>query len=342
MTVVVLIECCGLGFAQSEDAKLRREIADAKLDSQRASAKLVMLEARQALLDGQRDTAKDRATRALAMLRALPTADETTDQILMCEGILSRVAERPQPPTLGEIPEMTPVPPAVGEPQARNSSPANRVSPNPDGIDHRPARLDDVEERSRAEQDRALHDWDEARRRHQATQRNEIKKDEVRLLDDANAARLAPDDWVTYPPDWPETARRRASKYPGGLIARSDSWVDNTGNEWYMGVYDIHNLIYMPPDFVPQGSLNPFEQQRLTLDRDALRFNSFLFRGFPEDVAAGIPLLRYFGGVDDLVYRGPKYSVEKQRQIEEMVRILLDDTAGQPALISLPPVQQRP
>lgn len=325
---------------------LRKEIAAARLESDRAAAKLVMLEARQALLDGKSAKARTGAERALKMLRTLPQDDTTTDQMLICEGILARVASG-NVPTLSDIPEMTPVaagqaPPTV-QPQARPSvEPRANVEPR----GQRVPRSDGIGElanpgMTRGEQDRALWDWDEARRQQQAALNDEIKKDEVRMLDAADQARQVPNGIMNFPADWPEKARRREAQFGGGLVAKSDSWVDASGEEWFMGVYDIHDLIYMPPDFVPPGSLNPFEQQRLTLDREALRYNSFIFRGWPEDLAAGIPLLRYFGGVDDLVYRGPKYSVEKQRQIEAMVQMLLDDS-GQPALISLEPVQQRP
>ena len=92
----------------------------------------------------------------------------------------------------------------------------------------------------------------------------------------------------------------------------------------------------MPPDFTPI-EFNPVASHRNALDRAALRWQSQIFRGRAEDLAAGIPLLRYFGGVDDMAYRGPKYSMERQRQIVELIEAFTGTPEGGAKVVPLAP-----
>ncbi len=96
--------------------------------------------------------------------------------------------------------------------------------------------------------------------------------------------------------------------------------MDKDGREWYVAIYDIRDVTYQPPDFHATDGLSLTQSLRDTLDRDALRRSSYLFNGYPEDLAAGIPLLRYFGGIDDFEYRGPKYSQERRQQVIDMIK----------------------
>lgn len=156
--------------------------------------------------------------------------------------------------------------------------------------------------------------------RDQASVHGQYSDDAVRLLTDVDRSRLAPDGDVAYPNDWPDKAAKRA-KFAGGQIARSDSWVDEEGREWYAAVYDVQDLIYVPPDFQPTATLDLAENYRNAMDRHALRWRSGLFSSFyGGDFWDAIPMLRYFGGVDDFAFRGPKYSRERQRQIAETIK----------------------
>ena len=149
------------------------------------------------------------------------------------------------------------------------------------------------------------------------------KATEARQLTEADEARVVPDGEMSFPNDWPERVAKRA-KYADGQIARSKSWVDNEGREWYVAIYDIQDVTYLPPDFHATDGLSITRQLRDTLDRDALRQRSYLFNGYPEDLAGGIPLLRYFGGVDDFAMRGPKYSHERRQQVIDMIKRFTD------------------
>lgn len=89
---------------------------------------------------------------------------------------------------------------------------------------------------------------DEQGLHYQGGLREAYRADEVRMLIEADEARLIPNGVISYPRDWPERMRRR-QKYAGGMIARSASWHDKDGREWYVAIYDIHDLIYVPPQF---------------------------------------------------------------------------------------------
>jgi hypothetical protein len=353
--------------ADDEAAAAQAELAAARLDATRAEARLSLATARAAVLEQRWDVAEAEGRRALNALRSLPATDGVTDQTLMAEGILARAragriaAARPATPSSstgaaphsgtavagsGPVTDMTPLnPPSARRPASpRPSSTANRAMPDrPAPRSYAPAApVDDIDD---LDFNRDA-DATPVSFRDQAGQRDAVNDDEARLLNDVDAARRVPlkgDQWVSYPPDWLQKAARRSREYPGGLIARSDSWTDAQGREWYLGVYDVSDLIYVAPDFVPQVQMNPVVAFRTWQDRFNLNFNLAGFGNFAfNDPDRYLLLSRYFGGVDDLMWRGPKYSVERQRQIQEMVELLIGDLSQQATVISVPPVQPPP
>ncbi|MDX2200945.1 MAG: hypothetical protein SF069_18475 [Phycisphaerae bacterium] len=328
------------------------EYRAAQQEASAVNAKVALLEARRALLADRWGEARERGQDALRLLRTLPTSDRVVDQILIAEGVVSRASQALARKRAGDPdnPIYASDQPATGPtamtPVGVNATPAPTAPTGASGrtivVRNAPAATADAVDPVPPDDATAV--LEQARRG--AKIRQQAADDAATLLNDAEATRLAPrgaNEWVEYPPDFMEKAKRREARYPGGMVARGGGWTDANGSEWYMGVYDISDLIYMPPDFVPPGSLDPREQTRIALDREAFRQRFFAFGGaWPGDLHDAIPLLRYFGGVDDLVYRGPKYSIERQQQIEEMVRVLLGQAGPQAQIISLPPVQQRP
>jgi|GEM_PF-2973261 len=154
----------------------------------------------------------------------------------------------------------------------------------------------------------------------------------VRALVEVQEAGLIPPGEVTYPDNWLEiVARRRA--YAGGLIARSESWWDDAGREWYVGIYDIEDLL-LEPAYFPAPIAHPGWAAIALADRQALRDQSDIFRGSPEDLAAGLPLLRFFGGFYDVDLR-PRRSLSEQRRIIAMIRALTQRPADGPQVRSL-------
>ena len=77
------------------------------------------------------------------------------------------------------------------------------------------------------------------------------------------------------------------------------------------------------------------ERMRNLQDRQALRWRSMVFGGYPEDLAAGIPLLRYFGGVDE--WAESRYSPERQEQIVDMIRGFVGPRAAEPSIQTIGP-----
>lgn len=318
--------------------QVRAELQTAHAEADRANAKLALAEARQALLEGRRQEALAHARQAIDLLARLPSSDAVTDQVLMAEGILARAQSSPstnavagqtatgganaaRPP--GQLSPVGTAQPIASSPQW-GAAPSASSTATPGSI--------------RSSDDSRLDPASQFTRQDQLNE--QVASDAVRELIAVDEARLAPDGWISYPPDWPARSRKRDGKYPGGMVARTDGWTDAAGREWYLGIYDVSDLTYVPPDFVPATQLNPVVAQRVALDRDAYRFNSFGFGGgWMNDPYATLALLRHFGSVDDMLYRGPKYSLELQQQLEQMVKLATGDGGGQPMVISLPPVQ---
>ena len=53
------------------------------------------------------------------------------------------------------------------------------------------------------------------------------------------------------------------------------------------------------PNFYATYPWSGYEQHQRLLDRQYLRERSMIFNGWPEDLAAGMPLLHFFGGIDN-------------------------------------------
>lgn len=307
-----------------EDADVR----EARIEATLAGAKLELAKARKASRADEHSVAVRHATTVLGMLDGFPDGNETAAEYqLQAEGILAKAARfagkaSRQSRVAGEQVESRPAddgfahfdnraPQAVkqsytgGRSRYITTSIGMGVSDSPEGA------MIDVE---------AIADVNDHREReYQADLAEAYKADELRRLIEADEARVAPENDVAYPENWRERSEKR-DQYKGGLIARSQPWRDKDGREWHAAVYDISSLTYVPPDFQPPFSLDPVEDLRNTLDRQALRERSQIFGGYADDLAAGIPLLRAFGGFDDYMMRGPKYSEQRARDIVEMIK----------------------
>lgn len=278
-----------------------------------ASAKLELILAKKALAANQLADAAGRAEHILALLKGLPATDAITEMTLQADGIVARAERAGLEIHASDAPASNAAEMAAPAMPTTEPQPADQaVRMNTDVIRERDLR--------QLEHDVAL--------------RERYKSDETRVLSDADEARVVPYNDVDYPPDWPERVAKR-EKYANGQAARSKSTVDEQGREWYAAVYDISDLTYEPPDFHPASSMFLDENLRDALDREALRQRSQIFGGYASDLAAGIPLLRFFGGVDDYEFRGSKYSSDRQRQIAEMTNAFMQ-RMNEPKVISVP------
>lgn len=341
--------------------------ADAEEQHARAAlllsqARLDLVLARKDLKAGRTDDAARRASDVLQRLQALPENAEADDLSLQAEGVLARArrhgagrATSPAAPSTEATGATLPAP-LVRDYLDAQSRAARRILRRYEGADtpdidthaaaadlkqraldaqipdehgYRPAReIFDVG---------AIDERDRQRLEYEYALQHAYSADETRRLLQADEARVGPEQEIAYPDDWPERMARR-ERYAGGEMARSGSSVDANGREWYTAVYDVRDLTYVPPDFQPSFELLSSDEVRNATDREALRQRSQIFSGYAEDLAAGIPLLRFFGGVDDYAFRGPKYSIEKQRQIMQMIEAFTQRT-GEAKVVPLPPTE---
>jgi hypothetical protein len=319
----------------------------ARTDVALADARLELVLARKAMRSDRFEEAARRALRAQSALRGLPKEVDASVWELQADGIVAR-AEKHGVNIAGLRVALG----AGGDPDNSTTQAAGTVDHDPldtaskaavdvvrqysgantpdidttvsaETLRQRTQRrgVDDIGYRPGREAfDRdAIAERDQQRLAYEDSLSDATRSDELRRLVEADELRVAPARETSYPDDWKERVARRA-RYAGGEIARSPSWTGSDGREWYAAMYDIRELTYVPPDFAPAFSLDPVEDLRNTLDRDALRQRSQIFSGTAEDLAAGIPLLRFFGGVDDFAFRGPMYSREKAAQIAEQVK----------------------
>ena len=277
----------------------------ARIDLTLAQTKLDLILARKALKTRDLKDAGLKAKQILQSLGQLPPDIDTDEYELQAEGILARVAQ------------------AGVDVDLLGSSPTAQQNSNQYGY----STGGRIVETAHQSETRAYY-GDSVYQTYSA--------DADRLLREADEARLVPPSDVSYPADWPEKVASRA-KYAGGEIARSEGWIDEDGNEWYAAIYDIRDLTYIPPDFMPTFSIDPAENLRNALDRHALRWGNGFFNGIsPWDLSSTLPLFRAFGGIDDYIWRGPKYSAERQEQIVQMIEAF-NSREKESKIISLEP-----
>jgi hypothetical protein len=311
--------------APADAADLGTQERAARDDLTLARVRLEIISARRELRDAATmESAARRAQRALQLLRTVSPDRDTSELELQGEGVLARAARA------GVVIEReagagaSSAGASVGNgslsacdrPCDRCGGPACRHAGGPDTPTRR--RLEQNSESWRAQ------DWI----------KTATAETELRALRSADEAGKAPRGDVEYPPDWPERTRRRAAQQGAGMIS-SPSWVGADGRQWNATVYDITDLTYVPPDFTSAVGVNPALDAANALDRDALRLRSMIFSGDARDLAAGLPLLNYLGGVDPYLIRGPKYSRERQQAIVDLIDGFLSrpDTAR---VISIP------
>jgi len=166
---------------------------------------------------------------------------------------------------------------------------------------------------------------DERRFREEADLTRAYKADEADLLARGGESRRIPRDVVTFPDDWDQLADRR-QPYRDGILYEGPAERNDQGELVQTVVYDIRSLVSPALNFhyIPMFDLHA--ASRNTQDREALRRGSEIFNGYPHDLAAGIPLLDFFGGVGDW----PATITDGQQEYEELMR-LIQDVADAPS-----------
>lgn len=139
----------------------------------------------------------------------------------------------------------------------------------------------------------------------------------------ARQAEHAPLGVLTYPQDWPQRVAGR-ERYADGIIVRTEPVVGPDGQTYYSAVYDVSDLLAPIPNF-PGPDFRLDRQLRADFDREALRRRSMIFGGYARDLAEGVPLLGYFGGVNNHYY--PAVAPYPVRHAELMT--IINDYMGQ-------------
>ncbi|MCB9853974.1 MAG: hypothetical protein H6819_12810 [Phycisphaerales bacterium] len=127
---------------------------------------------------------------------------------------------------------------------------------------------------------------------------------------------------MTFPQNWAEKSAKR-SKYRDGVIYRTPDFTGPDGQTYYTAIYDLGDLVHPVPNFYAPWALSGWEQRVQMEDRAALRNRSQIFGGYADDLAAGLPLLHFFGGVDNNAVStrtDPRESQRVVRMIEQFMR----------------------
>ena len=340
------------------DDALAAEERAARIDATAALARLEVVLARQALHAGEYEDAARKALRVLELLDQLPPEMDMSVYELQAEGILAKAARQgvkveelrrdAAADVAAELPPLTVDPKLDAKTRAAACIARGYTGPSSPDIDTRgDARI--LRERTERNQTPGEYGYlpareivdteglrvrEEQRAAYQDALEGAYRDSEARALVEAHEARVIPPGWINYPDDWPEIIAKRKA-YESGMVARSPSWWDEEGRESYTAVYDIHDLI-REPAFFPMPVVHPFWAAQSLADRNALRQYSDIFSGTPEDLAAGIPLLSYFGGVYTTDMR-PHYSRAEQARIITMIRALTEKPTGEARVEPLEP-----
>lgn len=166
---------------------------------------------------------------------------------------------------------------------------------------------------------------DEARIRAQADLDRAYKTDEADLLARGGHDRRIPDGMLVFPQDWKQRRPARAGAR-NGIMYEGPAFKDADGQLKQTVVYDIQSLVFPVPQFRDFPVLDLRVTTREIADRDALRFHSEIFSGYARDLAAGLPLLVFFGGIDDV----RSMSMSGTREQEQLSRMVEEVLANQP------------
>lgn len=301
-----------LSESEHEALTLLREARVLKIEEVIRGARLAIVQAREALRGGDAALAHERIKDGRAMLQRLPDdvdvvpyrteLDRLTLAARRIEKRNERAGEAPRLGDAGQV-ETDDAPVNDIEPSASFDPPPGAPRYEPDGKIIDPVKLTQDLEYDPFR--RYQRDMDFAVRASRANWF--LASDETGLLP-------GPRTDLAYPADWPERVARRA-KYYGGEIYRGPTATGPDGQEYYTAIYDLGDLVHPVPNFNPY--YDPFVGRQLEgqLDRDWIRRRSLMFGGYASDLAAGIPVLQYYGGMDN-------WAVAPRSDATELERVL--------------------
>lgn len=299
--------------------------------------RISLAQARAALHDGDTALARSKADSASMTLDNLPPNVDVSIYRQQIKATLNSIrrADRKtgnksrqvdQTLTLGDAGEMTPVDtnaPASTTPAA--STPIPYTPPtNPE-----PANSADLADTQTPEMyDNDQHVYDRSVEAALLQSRADV------LMRSGGEDMIPPTTDLTYPSDFANKTQRRA-RYRDGVLYESQSFTGADGQTYTTAIYDISDLVVSVPDFYAPYPATAREQRQWELDRQFIRDRSYIFNGYPEDLAAGLPLLHFFGGINQNAIGGRTDPNQRARVLRTIELFLNQQTGG-----GLAPVQQ--
>ncbi len=155
-----------------------------------------------------------------------------------------------------------------------------------------------------------------------ASKADSLGIDEGEALARIGESRALPSSVMVYPRDWQQRTARRA-EYADGIMYKGEPFRDENGEIKQTIVYDIQGLLMPVPRFFDLPAMDLRITTREVGDRAALRSGSAIFSGYAHDLAQGVSLLPYFGGIGGARYMEP---IDRQAQddLMRMVREVLE------------------
>ncbi|MFQ5422593.1 MAG: hypothetical protein ACE5F9_01280 [Phycisphaerae bacterium] len=282
---------------------LIREQESGRIEQTFRSVRLDILQAGQALRSGDTPLARAKANHARTLLEALPRHVDAGNYQKRVQTLLrkiDRAAARRKPPAK-RTRSKTARQPDTLQLTDRGVAAAGITD---DGI-YPTGEIFDLDA---IYDDQAQHVYD----RDLAAAMNQNRVDW--LLRNNEAALAMPG--MTFPPDWPERVGRRA-RHRDGVVYEGQPFVGEDGQTYFAAIYDLGDLVHPIPNFYASYPGTAREQRNQDLDRAYLRFGSHIFNGYADDLAAGLPLLHFFGGIDNyaITTRTDPYEVDRIKAI---------------------------
>lgn len=245
--------------------------------------------AKRALQAGDRDASRARVGHAKRLLKSLPKYVDSSVYRNQIRALERKIGRKTGRTARGDI----------AGPPSRAKRRAETLSLTEQGNETGPASTEtQITETGEIVDVEALIDDDHQQHVYDRDIAAALRQNRVNWILTANEAAIAPfTDSLTYPADWPQRVAKR-TKYRDGVIFEGQPFTGDDGQTYFTAIYDLGDLVHPIPNFYAAYPGSSREQRQQDLDRAALRDRSQIFNGYAHDLAAGLPLLHFFGGID--------------------------------------------
>lgn len=328
--LLVARRAAGLMTAADRDAlALIEEQQRATVASLFRDIRLAVIQGRQALAAGDVALAESRAASAMASLDSLPPDVDAAPYVQQVHALRKAVArDRGRANPTAAVDARAAAAGArdeslwltdMGAPNADNTTrirvtTAGRDDATEIAIDPDDGDIINVDELLAAQQSRLVYDRDLDRA---------LREARAGVLLTATEAALPPSTQgdMTFPADWPDRTARR-SQYRTGIIYRGADFSGPDGQTYYSAIYDLGDLVHPVPNFYGDYPGTSRRQRIEDDDRFWLQYRSQIFNGYADDLAAGLPLLHFFGGINNDAVSTRTDPRETERVVRTIERFL--------------------